>query len=74
MAYDKETVKKLVCAAIDNVPDCAEITDCYTEHSYADFKAYITICVEVKEQTEENQIAFHDSAHNAFDTDMDAIS
>lgn len=71
---DKEEIKKLVCKAIDNIPECAEIKDCYTEHSYGDTEAYIKISVEVKNKTKENIIKFHNVAHNAFDTDMGFIS
>lgn len=27
---DKEQVKKMICKAVDNIPECAEIIDCYT--------------------------------------------
>lgn len=71
---DKEMVKKMVCEAIDNIPECAEIQDCYTEHSYYDSEAYIKIRVAVKEETDENIEQFHDVAHDAFSTDMGFIS
>lgn len=29
---DKESVKKMINQAVDNIPNCAEIADCYTEH------------------------------------------
>lgn len=71
---EKEKVKQMVCQAIDNIPDCAEIVDCYTEHSYFDSEAYIKIHVKVKEETDENIIKFHNVAHDAFETDMGFIS
>ena len=71
---DKDKVKELICKAIDNIPDCAEIKDCYTEHSFGDSEAWIKIHVAVKEETDENIIEFHNVAHDAFDTDMGFIS
>ena len=38
---DKESVKDLICKAIDNIPNCAEIVDCYTQHGFADTEAYM---------------------------------
>lgn len=71
---DKEKVKKMICEAIDNIPDCAEIKDCYTEHSYGDVEAYIKIYIKVKEEIDDNIIEFHNIAHNAFGTNMGFIS
>ena len=71
---DKEKVKDLICKAIDNIPDCAEIIDCYTEHSFGDTEAYIKVFIKVKEENDENIIKFHNVAHNAFGTDMGFIS
>ena len=74
IGLDKKKVKKLICKAIDNIPDCAEIVDCYTEHSFMDTDAYIMVHVKVKEETDENVVEFHDIAHDAFGTDMGFIS
>mgnify|MGYP003296054262 CR=1 FL=1 len=71
---EKEKVKKMICQAIDNIPDCAEIKDCYTEHSFGDSEAYIKVFIKVKEETNENIIEFHNIAHDAFGTDMGFIS
>ncbi|MHC1722504.1 MAG: hypothetical protein AB9836_04780 [Aminipila sp.] len=71
---NKDKVKEMICKAIDNLPECAEITDCYTEHGYGDCKAFLKVKIEVKDQTEENQIEFHTIAHNAFNTGMGFIS
>lgn len=71
---DKERVKDLICQAIDNIPDCAEIADCYTEHSFGAAEAYIKVYVKVKEDTDENIMGFHNIAHDAFGTDMGFIS
>ncbi|MFG3435065.1 hypothetical protein [Lysinibacillus fusiformis] len=71
---DKEKVKEMVCKAIDNIPDCADIVDCYTEHSFGDSQAFIKVVVEVKEETEENITQFHNIAHEAFDSSMDFTS
>ncbi|UYZ39064.1 hypothetical protein OD350_28750 (plasmid) [Clostridium beijerinckii] len=71
---DKEKVKKMLCEAIDNIPECADVEDCYTEYSYGDCKAYIKTVIKVKDETEDNKIKFHDIAHNAFNTDMGFIS
>lgn len=73
---DKEKVKEMLSQAIDNIPDCAEITDCYTEHSYGSKSAYIYIAVEIKESAinDENISEFHNIAHRAFGTNMDFIS
>jgi len=71
---NKDIVKKLICEAIDNIPECAEINDCYTEHSFGDTEAYIKIHVKVKDETRENINLFHDIAHNAFNTNMGFIS
>lgn len=71
---DRDGVKKKVCQAIDNIPDCAGITDCYTEHSYCSGEAVIKIYIEVKEETEENIVEFHNVAHDAFNTDMGFMS
>lgn len=30
----------MLCKAIDNIPDWAEIVDCYTEHNFASYEAY----------------------------------
>ena len=73
-AMDKERVKDLICKAIDNIPDCAGIVDCYTEHSYYDTEAYIKVFIKVNEETDENIIEFHNIAHDAFGTDMGFIS
>lgn len=64
----------MICKAIDNIPECAEIIDCYTEHSNGDCQAFIKIVVKVKGTAEENISEFHDIAHNAFNTDMGFIS
>lgn len=74
MIVDKEKVKEMICEAIDNVPECAEIIDCYTEHSYGDCQAFIKLVIKVKDTTDENLLEFHDIAHNAFYTDMGFIS
>lgn len=71
---DKEKIKELICKAIDNIPNCAEIVDCYTQHSFCDTEAYIKVLVKVKEETDENIIEFHNIAHDAFGTDMGFIS
>lgn len=71
---DKEKVKDLICKAIDNIPDCAEIVDCYTEYSYFSAEAYIKVAIKVKEETDGNISEFHDIAHDAFGTDMGFIS
>lgn len=70
---DKEEVKRLICEAIDNIPDCAEIADCYTEHGFGDTKAYIKVFVKVNEETGENVVEFHNIAHRAFGVDMGFI-
>lgn len=71
---DAETTKTLICNAIDNIPDCAGITDCYTEHSFGDTEAWIKIHIAVKENTDDNRLIFHEVAHDAFNTDMGFIS
>lgn len=71
---DKEKVREMVCEAINNIPECAEIVDCYTEHSFGDSEAYIKIHVRVKEETEDSIMEFHNVAHDAFNTDMGFIS
>lgn len=71
---NKEKVKELLCQAIDNIPDVAEIKDCYTEHSFGDSEAYIKIFIKVKDETDENIIEFHNAAHDAFGTEMGFIS
>lgn len=71
---DKEEVKKMLCKAIDNIPQCAEIKDCYTEHNYGEGKAYIKILVEVKDKSESSVLTFHNIAHEAFNTDMGFMS
>lgn len=71
---DKDSVKQIICAAIDNIPECAGIIDCYTEHSYMSGEAYIKIRIEVKDKTDRNITDFHNVAHDAFGTKMDFIS
>lgn len=71
---NNEKVKELLNKAIDNIPACAEIVDCYTEHSFGDSEAYIKVRIKVKEETDENIINFHNVAHDAFGTDMGFIS
>lgn len=71
---EKEKVKNMLCDAINNIPESAEITDCYIEHSYGDCKAYIKVAVEVKEKSDKNILEFNSIAHNAFDTNMGIIS
>lgn len=71
---DKESVKDLICKAIDNIPNCAEIVDCYTQHGFGDKEAYINVHIKVREETDENIIEFHNIAHDAFGTDMGFIS
>lgn len=71
---DKERVKDLICKAIDNIPEYAEIVDCYTEHSFGDTEAYIKVSIKVKEETDENVLKFHNIAHDSFGTDMGFIS
>lgn len=71
---EKEKVKDILCKAIDNIPEYAEIKDCYIEHSYGDNQAYMKVIIRVKDNTEDNIIKFHDIAHNSFNTDMDFIS
>lgn len=71
---DKESVKDLICKAIYNIPDCAEIVDCYTQHSFLDTEAYIKVFIKVKEETDENIVEFHNMAHDAFGTGMGFIS
>ncbi|WP_394870539.1 hypothetical protein [Clostridium butyricum] len=71
---DKEKVKKMLCEAIDNIPEYAEVKDCYIEHSYGDCQAYIKVVIKVKNEMDDNIIKFHDIAHNAFNTDMGFIS
>jgi len=68
--FDKITVKTMVCEAIDNIPDCAEIKACYVEHEFMDSKAVIHIEVAVKNETGENVVEFHNCAHEAFGTKM----
>ncbi|MBD8524048.1 hypothetical protein [Lysinibacillus fusiformis] len=67
---DKEKVKVMICKAIDNIPNCADIVDCYTEHSFGDSQAFIKVVVKVNEATEENLTQFHNIAHKAFDSNM----
>ncbi len=71
---DKERVKKMINQAVDNIPNCAEIADCYTEHSFGATEAYIKLFIKVKEETDENIIEFHNIAHDSFGTDMGFIS
>ena len=71
---DKEQIKKMICQAIDNIPDCAEIKDCYTEHGFMAAEAYIKIFVKVTEETDANIIEFHNIAHDAFGTEMGQFS
>ena len=71
---DKEEVKKMICEAIDNIPNCASIVDAYVQHSFCDSEAYIKVHVKVNEETDENLIEFHNVAHNAFDTKLEFIS
>ena len=71
---DKEKVKVMICKAIDNIPNCADIVDCYTEHSFGDSQAFIKVVVKVKEETEENLTQFHSITHKAFDSGMDLTS
>lgn len=71
---NKEEVKSMICKAIDNIPDCASIVDCYTEHPFCSSEAIIHIIVKVKNDTEESIIAFNDMAHCTFGTEMGFIS
>lgn len=71
---DKEKVKAMLCQAIDNIPDCAEIKDCYVEHSFCSSKAYIHVVIETKEDADKSISTFHDAAHSAFGTDMGFMS
>ena len=71
---DKEKVKEMICKAIDNIPDCAGITDCYTEHSFMSPNAYIKIEVKAKDETDKNIVEFHNHAHDAFGAEMGFIS
>ncbi|WP_026884285.1 hypothetical protein [Clostridium akagii] len=71
---DKEQVKKMICKAVDNIPECAEIIDCYTEHSSGDCKAFIKVVIKVKDITDENTLELQNTAHDAFNTDMGFIS
>lgn len=70
----KEKIKDILCKAIDNIPDYAEVKDFYTEHSYGDNKAYIKVVVELKDTENDNIEVFNDIAHNSFNTEMDFIS
>lgn len=72
--YEKDEVKEMLCKAIDNIPDCAKIMDCYTEHSFMSDEAYIKIYIEVQDKTGDNIIDFHNKAHDAFESGMDSIS
>lgn len=69
-----ELTKKLICEAIDNIPSCAVIKDCYVEHSFGAAEAFIKIKIKVKEDTAEAVQEFHEVAHNAFNTSMGLIS
>ncbi len=71
---DKEKVKQMLCTAIDNIPEYAEIKDCYEEHSFGDCKAYLHVVIEVTKKTDDNLNKFHKIAHNSFNTDMDSMS
>lgn len=71
---DKQKVKDMICKAIDNIPECANITDCYVEHGFASSEAYIKVVIEAIDKTENSLSKFHRVAHNSFDTNMDNIS
>ena len=71
---NKEDVKKMICTAIDNIPDCAEITIACVDHGYASFEAEIRVFVKVKERTRENQLKFHNTAHDAFESGLELWS
>ncbi|MBA4698508.1 MAG: hypothetical protein H2212_03660 [Ruminococcus sp.] len=78
MKYDKDSVKNMLCKAIDNIPNCAIIEDCYTEHSFASYEAYIkvniVIPIENQDEAGDSQIEFHNAAHEAFNSGMGFIS
>lgn len=67
---NKQDVKELICKAIDNVPDCAEIYDVYTEHCFGNSEAFIKVHIKLKDEREDDIIDFHNIAHKSFNTDM----
>lgn len=70
---DKEKVKRLVCEAIDNIPDCAEITECWSEHNLYSPTASIHINIMAKDRSKKTLIEFNDAARNSFGTNMDSV-
>jgi hypothetical protein len=71
---DKVKVKDMICKAVDNLPDCADIVDCYVEHSLGDSQAFIKIVIKVKEETEESISEFNEAAHKAFSSNMGSLA
>lgn len=71
---DRQKVKNMLCDAIDNIPECANIIDCYVEHGFVSNEARIIIVAKTIDNTEDSLLEFHKIAHNSFDTDMDNIS
>lgn len=78
MKYTKADVKNMLCKAIDSIPDCAEIVDCYSEHNFASYEAYLKVKIvvppEKQDEKGENQIEFHNIAHDAFHSGMGFMS
>lgn len=71
---DKQRIKDMLCNAIDNIPEGADIVDCYVEHGFGSNEARIVVVAKTIDNTENSLIEFHGIAHNSFNTDMDNIS
>lgn len=72
----KDQVKAMLCAAIDNIPECANVVDCVVCHTDGTPDASIVVQINMLESaldSESAYAAFHDSAKTAFGTGMECI-
>ena len=70
---DKEQAKAMLSKAIDNIPDCAQVTECVVCHAPGASDASIVIQVQMFSNLIEDDPTrdkFHEIAHNSFGTDM----
>lgn len=73
---DNDQVKALLDTAIDNIPGCAEITECVVCHSEGAPDASIVIQIQMLGSRLEDDsaiMAFQDAGQSSFGTDMTLV-
>ena len=72
----RDQVKAMLCAAIDNIPECANVMECVVCHTDGAPDASIVVHIQMLEcalESENAYAAFHDSAQAGFGTGMDYV-